>query len=179
VISGNNISRTNEVALYVEFAFQGASVTGNVIEDAAFGISVTNLDVDGRLAVVDGNVLRRIKGSNLHGGVEGVGIGVEAETVVSNNVIEDVSHVGLHLGWGDKGRNLSAVGNILRHCAIGISVSVADGFGETLIANNMIDGSTKASIAGFAWDKQMTGDLAKPDAKIPAIVKLSSNVIRN
>jgi uncharacterized secreted repeat protein (TIGR03808 family) len=179
VISGNNISRTNEVALYVEFAFQGASVTGNVIEDAAFGISVTNLDVDGRLAVVDGNVLRRIKGSNLHGGVLGIGIGVEAETVVSNNVIEDASHVGLHLGWGDKGRNLSAVGNILRHCAIGISVSVADGFGETLIANNMIDGAKKAAIAGFAWDKQMTGDLAKAGADVPSIVKLSNNVIRN
>jgi uncharacterized secreted repeat protein (TIGR03808 family) len=179
IISGNNISRTNEVALYVEFAFQGASVTGNVIEDAAFGISVTNLDVDGRLSVVDGNVLRRIRGSNLHGGVEGVGIGVEAETVVSNNIIEDVSHVGIHLGWGDKGRNLSALGNVVRHCTIGVAVSVAEGFGETLIANNMIDGSKKAAIAGFAWDKQMTGDLTKPDAKVPMIVKLANNVVRN
>jgi uncharacterized secreted repeat protein (TIGR03808 family) len=123
VITGNSISRTNEVALYVEFTFQGASITGNMIEDAAFGISVTNFDQDGRLAVVDGNVLRRIKGSNLHGGVEGIGIGVEADTVVSNNVIEEASHVGIHLGWGDKGRNLSALGNVvrkwLRHCGFG------------------------------------------------------------
>lgn len=179
VISGNNISRTNEVALYVEFAFQGASVTGNVIEDAAFGISVTNLDVDGRLAVVDGNLLRRIKGSNLHGGVEGTGIGVEADTVVSNNVIEDASFVGLHLGWGDKGRNITAIGNILRHCNYGISVSVADGFGDTLIANNMIDGSKKLAIAGFTWDKLVTGDLAAAGANVPAMVKLSNNIIRN
>jgi uncharacterized secreted repeat protein (TIGR03808 family) len=179
VISGNNISRTNEVALYVEFTFQGASITGNVIEDAAFGISVTNLDVDGRLAVVDGNLLRRIKGSNLHGGVEGTGIGVEADTVVSNNVIEDASFVGLHLGWGNKGRNITAIGNILRHCGYGISVSVADGFGDTLIANNMIDGSKKAAIAGFAWDKLMTGDLALTNAKLPPMVKLSNNIVRN
>jgi uncharacterized secreted repeat protein (TIGR03808 family) len=179
VISGNNISRTNEVALYVEFAFQGASVTGNVIEDSAFGISVTNLDVGGRLAVVDGNLLRRIRGSNLHGGVEGVGIGVEADTVVSNNVIEDVSFVGLHLGWGDKGRNISAIGNILRNCGYGISVSVANGFGDTVIANNVIDGSKKLAIAGFTWDKLVTGDLADNSAKVPKMVKLSNNTIRN
>jgi uncharacterized secreted repeat protein (TIGR03808 family) len=179
VVTSNSISRTGEVALYVEFAFQGASVTGNVIEDAAFGISVTNFDQDGRLAVVDGNVLRRIKGSNLHGGVEGIGIGVEADTVVSNNVVEDASHVGIHLGWGDKGRNLSALGNVVRQCGYGIVVSVAAGFGDTLIANNMIDGSKKAAIAGFAWDKVQTGDLALSGAKVPAIVKLSNNIVRN
>jgi hypothetical protein len=111
--------------------------------------------------------------------VEGTGIGVEADTVVSNNVIEDASFVGLHLGWGDKGRNLTAIGNILRHCNYGISVSVADGFGDTLIANNMIDGSKKAAIAGFAWDKLMTGDLALANAKLPPMVKLSNNIVRN
>jgi uncharacterized secreted repeat protein (TIGR03808 family) len=179
VITGNSISRTNEVALYVEFAFQGASVTGNVIEDAAFGISVTNFDQDGRLAVVDGNVLRRIKGSSLHGGVEGIGIGVEADTVVSNNVIEDASHVGIHLGWGDKGRNLSAIGNVVRKSGYGIAVSVAEGFGDTLIANNMIDGAKKAAIVGFAWDKVQTGDISVEGAKLPSMVKLSNNIVRN
>jgi hypothetical protein len=61
----------------------------------------------------------------------------------------------------------------------GIAVSVADGFGETLIANNMIDGSKKAAIAGFAWDKVQTGDIAADGAKVPGIVKLSNNVVRN
>jgi uncharacterized secreted repeat protein (TIGR03808 family) len=179
VISGNSISRCNEVALYVEFAFQGASVTGNVIEDAGIGISVTNLDVGGRLAVVDGNVLRRIRGSKNKGGFDGIGIGVEADTVVSNNVVEDADLAGLHLGWGNQGRNITATGNLLRNCGYGITVSVADGFGDTLISNNMIDGSKKAAIAGFAWDKVQTGDLTVANAKVPSMVKLSNNIVRN
>lgn len=180
VISGNNISRCNEVALYVEFAFQGASVTGNVIEDAGIGISVTNFDQDGRLAVVDGNVLRRIRGSkNMHGGFDGIGISVEADTVVSNNVIEEASHIGINLGWSGKGRNLSAIGNVIRKCDYAIAVSVVEGFGETLISGNMIDETRKAAIAGFAWDKVQTGDLAVVGAKMPKMVILANNIVKN
>ena len=179
VISGNNISRCNEVALYVEFAFQGASVTGNVIEDAGIGISVTNFDKGGRLAVVDGNVIRRIKGSSNYGVFYGIGIGVEADTIVSNNVIEEASRIGINLGWGAQGRNLSALGNVIRKCPTGIATSVVDGFGETVISANIIDGAKTAAIAGFAWDKAQTGDLAQAGAEVPKMVKLSGNIVRN
>ena len=179
VVTGNTISRTGEVALYVEFAFQGAVVANNIIEDAGFGISITNFDQGGRLAVCDGNVVRRIIGATLHGGVQGIGIAVEADTIVSNNVVESASHVGIHLGWGGQTRNLQAIGNIVRDCPLGIAVSIVKGAAEANVTNNMIDGSKKAAIVGMNYAEVATDDLAVAGAKVPELIRLSGNIIRN
>ena len=116
VISGNSISRCNEVALYVEFGFQGAVVSNNIIEQAAHGISITNYNDGGRLAVCTGNLLRNLKGPNAHGVELSAGISAEADTIVSNNVIENADSYGIGLGWGKYGRNLTAANNTLLNC---------------------------------------------------------------
>jgi len=59
-IEGNSISNAREVAIYAEFGFEGALIASNDIEGAAIGISVTNFNDGGRLAVVQGNIVRNL-----------------------------------------------------------------------------------------------------------------------
>ena len=55
-IIANRCTRIGEVALYAEFAFEGALIANNLVDGAAMGISVTNfMPEGGRLAVVQGN----------------------------------------------------------------------------------------------------------------------------
>ena len=150
-----------------------------IIEDAGFGISITNFDQGGRLAVCNGNVVRRIVGATLHGGVQGIGIAVEADTVVSNNVVESASHVGIHLGWGGQTRNLQAIGNIVRDSPLGIAVSIVQGATEVIIASNTIEASKQAAIVGMNYAEVATEDLSVAGAKLPDLIKLSGNIVRN
>ncbi len=169
-IIGNNLSKAGEVSLYVEFAFQGAVVANNIIDGAGSGISITNWDVGGRLATCTGNVIRNIQhGSTAEAG-EAIGIWAEADTLVSNNVLEDIGDVGIHLGWGEKSRNLTAQGNIIRKTKRGIVVSTTAGTGNILVSGNMIDGASAGAIQGLDFGTETTGDL-------PSHITLVNNVI--
>jgi uncharacterized secreted repeat protein (TIGR03808 family) len=59
-ISGNSVSDVREVALYSEFSFEGAVIANNTVDGAAFGVSVCNFNEGGRLAVVQGNIIRNL-----------------------------------------------------------------------------------------------------------------------
>ncbi len=175
-INGNSISRAGEVALYVEFGFQGAIVANNMIENVVFGISITNFNENGRLAVCSGNVVR-----NAHGGTSGKprvggGIFVEADTIVSNNVLEDINGYGIELGWGSNLRNLIASNNIIRNAKVGIAVSTGDGVGTAQVSGNVIDGAAVA-IQGYDHEHASTGELAGENDKVPRHIGLRDNTI--
>lgn len=176
-ITGNSVSRMGEVAIYVEFAFQGAVVSNNLIEDVSMGISITNFDVDGRLAVCANNIVRNAKGGGSLPSRTACGIHAEADTAVSGNVVENASEVGISLGWGRYGRNLSATGNIIRRCGKGLTVSLNPATGPALIANNVIAGSTIAAIMGMDHDEEVTGDLGLAGAEIPSRLTLMGNLV--
>ena len=78
------------MALYAEFGFEGAVIANNIVDGAAVGVSVTNFDKGGRLAVVQGNLIRNLLRQQPPGSDpnDTLGIGVEADTVVTGNVIE-------------------------------------------------------------------------------------------
>jgi uncharacterized secreted repeat protein (TIGR03808 family) len=173
-ITGNSISRSGEVAIYVEFAYQGAIVASNIIEDVVFGISITNFNDDGRLTVCDGNLIRKSRGTGVLR--SGGGIHMEADTIASNNLIEDIQGWGIQMGWGGRNRNQSAVGNTLRNCTVAIAPSVVAGSGKMLIANNIIDGSATA-IQGFDYETAATKELASPGAELPAHITLDNNIV--
>ena len=59
-IVGNTCTGLGEVALYAEFGFEGALIANNIVDGAALGVSVTNFNQGGRLAVVQGNVIRNL-----------------------------------------------------------------------------------------------------------------------
>lgn len=176
VIDGNSISRCKEVALYVEFAFLGASVSNNVLEDVAHGISITNFNEGGRLAVCNGNVVRTARGVNAHGQPLGGGIFAEADTILNGNLIEEAENAGIALGWGAYGRNLSAVGNTLRNCGRGITFSTLAP-GPFQIANNMIIDAKNGAIVGMDHDKVETDDLAAVGSALPKSLRLGENTV--
>ena len=145
-ILGNSCARLGEVALYAEFAFQGALIANNLVDTAATGISVTNFNEGGRLAVVQGNILRNLfRREQEPEDKRGEGIAVEADASVIGNVIEGAPTAGLVIGSGTYLRDIVATGNLIRKAGVGILVS-ATGAGTCLIANNMISGAANGNI---------------------------------
>ena len=167
-VAGNVATRSGEMALYVEFAFEGAIVADNLIDGASGGISFANfLEHGGRLGTCSGNVVRNISGGFRYpdGNLQlGAGISAEADIAVTGNVVEDAVW-GLQLGWGPYLRDLTATGNVIRRTRIGIGVSVVEGAGPTIIANNLISGAEQGAILGMRWDDVATGDLAEAGAE--------------
>lgn len=159
-ILANSISRVGEVAVFAEFAFDGAVISGNLIDGAATGISVTNFDHGGRLAVVQGNLIRNLA---LHRGPSdpgGYGIAVEADAAISGNTIEGAPTAGISIGWGRFCRDIAATGNVVRHCELGIAVTSDTTAGTVLIANNMISGSRRGAIRANDHGRVLGEDLA-------------------
>lgn len=172
----NSCSRSGEAALYSEFAFEGAVISNNVVDGAATGISITNFNDGGRLAVCSNNLVRHLTpmpGTDK----KGVGIAVEADTVVTGNVIEDAAYAGLILGWGRYARNISATSNIIRRATIGIAASAVEGAESCLITNNIIAGADKAAILGMDHADPVTGDLTSQTAQVPANLAVTGNLV--
>lgn len=170
VINANVGRGAAETGIYVEFGFLGATVTANVLEEAAAGISVVNFNEGGRLASVTGNLCRAMKRRpHLEHGTPwyGTGIAVEADATVSGNTVEGCEAFGLSLGYGSYLRDVACTGNLVRDCGIGIGVTLAEAARGVLITDNLLSRTPEGGIVGFAWDKRVSDDLAAPGATIP------------
>ncbi len=180
-IASNSCINVGEVALYSEFEFEGAVIANNIVDTAAVGVSVTNFDKGGRLATVQGNVIRNLT-RNLPDGTEanrghGTGITVQADTTVTGNTIENAPAIGIEAGWGPYLRDVTVTGNVVRQAGIGITVSLAQGAGAAVIANNLITGSKRGAIVGVEWTKAVTGDLIAGTSTYPQLT-ISGNKAR-
>ncbi len=133
-ISGNSVSDVREVALYSEFSFEGAVIANNTVDGAALGVSVCNFNEGGRIAVVQGNIIRNLLPKRPIGTAPdddaGIGIYVEADTSVTGNVIENAPAFGIIAGWGKYLRDVVISGNVIRNSFVGIGVSVVPGAGS-------------------------------------------------
>jgi uncharacterized secreted repeat protein (TIGR03808 family) len=182
---GNNCARSGEVGMYSEFAFESSVIMGNIIEDVAHGISITNLDHGGRLAVCANNIVRRARRRTtpgFKGIIGGRGLHVEAECAVTGNVLEDCEFVGMSIGWSWAMRNLIATGNVIRNCGVGAQVSLIQQQGTTdkrnaLIANNLFASCKGGAIIGMEWDKPVTGDLTKAQDTRAAGIRIEGNQV--
>jgi len=182
VIQGNSCSNLDEVAIYSEFAFEGAVIANNIVDGAADGVSVTNFDKGGRLALIQGNIFRNLdRRAGPGAGADqrhGIGILVEADTSVAGNVIENAAFIGIMLGWGAYLRDVNVSGNIVRGTPYGIGVSVVKGAGNALITDNLITGARRGGIVGLEWSKAVTGDLTKDGAGAYEHLSISNNRVR-
>jgi uncharacterized secreted repeat protein (TIGR03808 family) len=181
-IVGNTCSGLGEVALYAEFGFEGAVIADNVVDGAAIGVSVTNFNEGGRLAVVHGNLIRNLvdrrpPGTDPNDGA-GIGIGVEADTAVTGNVVENAPNIGIAAGWGRYLRDVAISANVIRGADYGIAVSVAPGAGAAVIADNLIAGVRRSAIVGMEFNKPVTGDLIKDGADRYAQLSIGGNRVR-
>jgi uncharacterized secreted repeat protein (TIGR03808 family) len=162
LMTGNHVERIGEVALYAEFAFQGAVIANNNIDRAATGISVTNFNDGGRLAVVQGNLIRNLFRREAEPvDNRGNGIAVEADAAISGNTIEGAPTAGIWLGWGKYLRDVSATGNVVRDCGNGIVISGDRDAGKALISQNLFANVTYGAIRLADLGTVYGGDLIK------------------
>jgi uncharacterized secreted repeat protein (TIGR03808 family) len=152
-----------------------------VVDGAALGVVVTNFNEGGRLATVQGNLIRNLAPLRPAGtdpnDPAGIGIGVEADTVVSANVVENAPNAGIQLGWGAYLRDVVATGNVVRGSGVGIAVSVAAGAGTAVIADNLISGARRGAIVGVQGHAPVTGELADGASRY-AHLTISGNRVR-
>jgi uncharacterized secreted repeat protein (TIGR03808 family) len=181
-ISGNSVSDVREVALYSEFSFEGAVIANNTVDGAAFGVSVCNFNEGGRIAVVQGNVIRNLLPKRPIGTAPdddaGIGIYVEADASVTGNVIENAPSFGIVAGWGKYLRDVAITGNVIRKASAGIGVSVTSGAGTALVNNNMIAETPRGAVVGLDHTRIVTPDLSGEDAQRYAQVVIGTNAVR-
>lgn len=181
-ITGNSVSQVREVALYSEFAFEGAVIANNTVDGAAVGVSVCNFNEGGRMAVVQGNLIRNLLPKRPIGTAPdddaGIGIYIEADTTVTGNVIENAPSFGMIAGWGKYMRDVAITGNVVRNAFIGIGVSVVTGAGSAVVNNNMISGTPRGAVVGLDHAKAVTGDLTVAGASRFAQVVIGANAVR-
>jgi uncharacterized secreted repeat protein (TIGR03808 family) len=177
LIANNACFDAGETAIYVEFAYEGAVVSSNIVDGASTGISVTNLNQGGRLAAVSGNVPRNLTRPLPQGGENvGVGIHVEADIEVSGNAVDNAAFAGLTLGYGAGLSDVIATGNILSDCGYGIAASVAPGAGGATISGNRIVRARRGAIVGMEWEKLASPDLVAEAAKYPRLAIFENDV---
>jgi uncharacterized secreted repeat protein (TIGR03808 family) len=172
---GNHCQRLGEVALYAEFGFEGTLIANNIVDRAASGIAVTNFNEGGRLAVVQGNLIRNlVRREHEPQDKRGEGISVEADSLVSGNTIENAPSFGIFIGWGKYMRDVTVTGNLIRRSKIGIGVQNDSGAGAVLIANNLVSGSTSGAIRSMKLCDPVGADLVT--AKVDGRITISGNV---
>ena len=181
-ITGNSITDVREVAIYSEFAFEGAVIANNAVDGAALGVSVCNFNEGGRLAVVQGNIVRNLLAKRPIGTAPdddgGIGIYVEADTSVSGNVIENAPSIGIVAGWGKYLRDVAITGNVVRKALAGIGVSVTPGAGTALVNNNVISETPRGAVVGLDHARPITPDLTTEGAPQFAQITVGPNAVR-
>jgi uncharacterized secreted repeat protein (TIGR03808 family) len=180
-ITGNTATDLGEVAIYSEFGFEGAVIANNTIDGAVLGIVTCNFNEGGRLAVVQGNMIRNLKAKRPAGTAPddgaGIGIAIEADASVTGNVIENAPVAGIMVGWGAYMRDVSVNGNVVRNSPVGIAVSVTNGAGTAVITGNLISGASRGAIVGMDHTKVVSGDLSQEPARY-ANLQISANRVR-
>jgi len=178
LISANSCADLGETAIFAEFDFEGCIISGNSIDSAQCGVQMVNFaDHNGRAAVCSGNIIRNLRPTQNHAGHEfgyECAIKVEADATVGDNVIEGAPWVGVLVGWGASLRDVTVQGNVIRDAPIGIGVSIAEGAGAAVIADNIISGASRGAILGMAYDRPVTEDLVQ-DGSPPPQLRISGN----
>jgi uncharacterized secreted repeat protein (TIGR03808 family) len=181
-ITGNSITDVREVAIYSEFSFEGAIIANNTVDSAAFGVSVCNFNEGGRIAVVQGNIIRNLLAKRPIGTTPdddaGIGIYVEADSSVTGNVVENAPSFGIVAGWGNYLRDVAITGNVIRKAFAGIGVSVMPGAGTALVNNNMISETPRGAVVGLDHARAITTDLCMEGAQRFAQLVIGSNAVR-
>jgi uncharacterized secreted repeat protein (TIGR03808 family) len=181
-ITGNSVSDVREVALYSEFSFEGAVIANNTVDGAAVGVSVCNFNEGGRIAAVQGNVIRNLLPKRPIGTAPdddaGIGIYVEADTSVTGNVIENAPSFGIVAGWGKYLRDVVISGNVIRNAFVGVGISVVPGAGTALVNNNMISETPRGAVVGLDHARAITSDLSAEGAQRFAQVVIGTNAVR-
>ena len=169
----NVCADVKETAIWAEFAFRDATITGNRIDGAGAGISMTNLaEHNGRGAICTGNIVRNIRPIVTPQGKvlpNQRAIHAEADARIAGNEVDGSPWVGINLGWGPYLQNVSVEDNTIRNAPYAIGFSVAPGAGRGRIVGNRIANAGKAAVVALRWEDVASGDLLDGCGKWPNV----------
>ena len=89
----------------------------------------------------------------------GNGIAVEADSVVTGNVIENVPGFGIVAGRARRLRDVSVTENIVRNAYIGIGIPARRSAGSARITGNLISGAENGAIRAMNGPTPIGPDL--------------------
>lgn len=169
IVSDNQCFNSGEVAIFSEFGFSGSVIANNIVDGAAGGITMTNLDTGGEVAVCSGNIVRNIfPRSEVNPDTTPFGIFAEAEAAITGNVVENVPGTAIGAGWGPYLRNVLVANNVVRSSRIGIAVSLAEGAGPVTLSGNLV-AAEDYGIVGMLWTEIAEPDLLGAVNKYPHV----------
>lgn len=184
-IIGNSISRSSEVAIFVEFAFEAALVNGNIVDDSFRGIELSGGDgILGFNGICSNNIVRHTNRKTVNVGAgKHIGINVTAiNTIAIGNIVETVGENEFGPGIGILIQDWSAShahalrDNMIKDAPYGIGVILGEGATVISASGNTISGS-KTNIQLFdANFAALGGDLAMENTK-PDLLKLTDNIV--
>lgn len=163
-ISNNNIFNTREVAIFIEAPGPGIDLTGcivssNNLNTVGNGINVANSgqfsDGISRSVIIEGNRISNAVDNPIPDpgyyppSTVGNGIVVEQDCVVSGNLIDGASRVGIQAGINTAAHGLVVTGNLVRSTPIGIGVSneaVSNSGRSIVVSGNIVNGASLGGI---------------------------------
>jgi len=191
-IVNNSISRSSEVSLFVEFAFESALVNANIIEDAFRGIELSGGDgIVGFNGVCSNNIVRNVTRATVNpDGGKFIGINITANnTIAIGNLVENVGSndrgggIGLLIQDWRKSHSHSAQGNMIKNVPYGIGIVLGDGGGglasAVSVSNNTIATVGKTYVQLFDPKLNPVGGDQTENNTLPNLLTLSNNTKLN
>lgn len=164
VVSNNSIYNAREVAIFIEapgtgIDLHGAVIANNSLDTVGNGVNVANSgqfsDGTARSVIVEGNRISNVLNNPIPDSgyfppsTIGNGITIEQDCVISGNIIENASRVGIQAGINTGARDLVVTGNLVMNTPIGIGVSndAVSGPGRSVVVSgNIVRGASLGGI---------------------------------
>jgi putative cofactor-binding repeat protein len=148
-IARNHVHDCGDIGILVRRSNRGetgsALIAENIIRRVATGIAVDGHVGGARLAVVQANLIRNLFFRKTVD-PSGNGIAIEADSMVTGNVIENVPGFGIVAGRASRLRDVSVTENIVRNAYIGIGIPARRSAGSARITGNLISGAENGAI---------------------------------
>ncbi len=155
-VTGNNISRIADKAIFVEFSFESVIVSENIVEDVNFGIQVSGGGgVVGATAVVANNIVTNVNRPGTDPQVSNF-IGIDIVSIATNCVGNVVDIVGsnshgpgigiLVMDWSASHYHQIA-SNIVKGAGCGIGLVLGSGATKVSVTGNTIAAAAVAYVS--------------------------------
>lgn len=184
-ILGNSISRSSEVAIFVEFAFEAALVNGNIVDESFRGIELSGGDgILGFNGICSNNIVRHTNRKTVNVGAgKHIGINVTAiNTIAIGNIVETVGEnefgpgIGMLIQDWTASHSHALRDNMIKDAPFGIGVILGEGATVISASGNTISGS-KSNIQLFDANFNIMGGDLSGENTMPDLLKLTDNII--
>ena len=161
-VARNHVHDCGDIGILVRRSNAGetgsALIAENIIDRVATGIAVDGHAGGARLAVVQANLIRNLFFRKT-ADPSGNGIAVEADSVVTGNVVENVPGFGIVAGRARRLGDVSVTENIVRNAYIGIGIPARRSAGSARITGNLISGAENGAIRAMNGPTPIGPDL--------------------